>query len=325
MPRTRLFFTFLAAMLVAAPLSAGPGLFKKKVDPARVSPLIETLKSDPDDKKRKAAADELGGADSRLSPEVAAALVLALQKDPSSSVRLEAAESLGQLGQVFPVAGQALETAAAHDTSPLVRLAAKRTLWEYHLSGYRSPKGADGFAAQTVEPPIASPSGPRPAVALFPAPPLPSSSLIPTAPTLFVIPLPPASAPVAAPLPPATPRTGPRLPRLSFLAEMFPGTRLVNRPPTNSAAPPPILNLTNEPPVAKRPAITLPPFPEPAQVPPPTVTVSPPPLPAPVKPDYVPTLPPFKPDLPSVVLPPDADLPAVEPAPAVIPPTLPTK
>src|SRR4051812_34622363 len=83
---------------------------------------------------RKAAADELGGADSRLNPEVAAALVAALQKDASSSVRLEAAESLGQLGQVFPVAGQALEAAAANDSSTLVRLAAKRSLWEYHLN-----------------------------------------------------------------------------------------------------------------------------------------------------------------------------------------------
>ncbi len=157
----RFFVTLIAAACAVASVHAGPNLLKKKVDPERVSPLVETLKGDPDEKKRKAAADELGGADSRINPEVATALVNALQKDMSASVRAEAAASLGDLPQVFPVAGQALEMAAANDSSSMVRFAAKRTLWEYHLSGYRSPKGADGTSTQTIEPPIASPSAPR--------------------------------------------------------------------------------------------------------------------------------------------------------------------
>jgi hypothetical protein len=319
--RTRFFLTVLAAAL-AAPVWAGPGLFKKKIDPARAEALIATLRSDPDEKKRRAAADELGGADSRLTPEVATALVAALRKDASPSVRAEAAESLGQLGQVFPVAGQALEAAASGDRSTLVRLAAKRTLWEYHLNGYRSTKGADGFATQTEEPPIASPAGPRPAVAVIPAPPPPAS--VSLRPTPIRSPLPPASGPgVQAPLPQSS--LGPR-PFRSVLADLFPGPRLTNRNPVDVAGPPRILNLTNEPPVAKRSPVPLPPLPESSAspVPPPTLTFMPTPLPAPRRPDYVPTLPAFRPDLPSVVLPPDAELPRLDPpAPPPIPATLP--
>jgi hypothetical protein len=320
--RFRFALTLLATAFVVAPLHAGPGLFKKKTDPARVSTLIETLKSDPDEKKRKSAADELGGADSRLNPEVAAVLVVALQKDPSAAVRMEAAESLGQLGQVFPVAGQTLESAAMNDSSPLVRLAAKRALWEYHLGGYRSPKGADGVATQTIEPPIASPTGPRPVVAFVPAPAPPVVTPTPVAP--LVPQLPPASAPSGSQWPTiAITGPGPRIFRHSVFADLFPGSRLVNRP-ANPAAPPSMLNATNEPPRAKRPPVTIPPFPEPSWAPPPTLTVVPKPLPPLPRPDYVPTLPPFQPDLPSVVLPPDVEDPKAEP-PALpkIPPTLP--
>lgn len=320
MSRTRFLVAILAAFAVA-PVWAGPGLFKKKIDPARAEALVATLKGDPDEKKRKAAADELGGADARLNPEVAAALVAALLKDASPSVRAKAAESLGQLGQVFPVAGQALEAAASGDLSIVVRLAAKRTLWEYHLNGYRSTKGADGFATQTVEPPIAAPAGPRPAVAIIPAPPPPPVSLRPPA-----IPpaLPPASAPGVSPAPPPQSNLGPRILR-PLLADLFAGPRLTNRTPVSAVGPPAILNLTNEPPVAKRQAVTLPPLPpDVSPVPPPTATFVPPPLPAPRQPDYVPTLPPLRPDLPSVVLPPEAELPRLDPpTPPPIPATLP--
>jgi hypothetical protein len=318
--RTRLVLTLLAA-LAAAPVWAGPALFKKKIDSARAEALIAALRSDPDEKKRRAAADELGGADSRLCPEVATALVAALRKDASPTVRAEAAESLSQLGQVFPVAGQALEAAASGDPSIVVRLAAKRTLWEYHLNGYRSPKGSDGFATQTVEPPIASPAGPRPAMAVIPAPPPPpvSVSLRPSA----IRPgLPPAAGPGVQPPVPQS-NLGPR-PFRSVLAELFPGPRLTNRAPLTAAGPPAILNLTHEPPVAKRSPVALPPFPDVSPVPPPTVRVVPPPPPPRRPPDYVPTLPFVRPELPSVVLPPDAELPRLDPpAPPPIPATLP--
>lgn len=327
MSRTRrpLGLILLAAL---APAVAIGGPFKaKKVEPSRVRTLLETLKSDPDERKRKAAADELGGADAREFPEVAPALSNALQKDTSAGVRAEAAQSLGQLDQVFPLAGVALEAAASGDSSPLVRLAAKQTLWEYHLNGYRSPKGGDGVLAQTVEPPIAAPTGARPVVALIPAPPPPSVSRFT-----------PPSLPTAAPSPilaAVGPLFGPRVSRPSFLTELVSGMRntLPAKPTAVVKGPPPILNVTSEPPVAKRPA--LPPLVPPPSIPsvmlPPSVAVPPPtpaaispaPLPlAPRKLDYVPTLPPYMPDLPSVVLPPDATPLRAAPLPK-IPATLP--
>ncbi|MBM3983980.1 MAG: HEAT repeat domain-containing protein, partial [Planctomycetes bacterium] len=164
MSRTRFRLAALLLAFASAPAVAGPGLLKGKprTDGARVPALLETLKNDPDEKKRKAAATDLGRADARLLPEVVPGLVAALQKDAAPAVRMEAADAISSLDAVFPVAGVALEGAASSDASPLVRLAAKKALWEYHLNGYRSPKGADGVAAQTVEPPFASPAGPRP-------------------------------------------------------------------------------------------------------------------------------------------------------------------
>lgn len=326
MSRTRRPLTLLLLAALASAAVAGP--FKaKKVDPARVRPLLETLKSDPDERKRKAAADELGGADAREFPEVATALSNALQKDTSAGVRAEAAQSLGQLDQVFPLAGVALEAAASGDSSPLVRLAAKQTLWEYHLNGYRSPKGADGALAQTVEPPIAAPAGARPVVALIPAPPPPSVSRFT-----------PPSLPTAAPsplLPAVGPLFGPRASRPSFLSELASGMRnAMPQKPAILKGPPPILNVTSEPPVAKRPALPplVPPpsipsvmLPPSVVVPPPTPTAVPAPAPLPLAPrklDYVPTLPPYMPDLPSVVLPPDATPLRAAPLPK-IPATLP--
>ena len=317
---TRLRFTLLliaalAAMPTAAP--AGPFKNKPKLDAARVQTLLETLKSDPDEKKRKAAADELGAADARQMPEVAAGLTTALQKDASAGVRAEAAQSLGQLDQVYPLAGVALEAAAAGDSSPVVRLAAKRSLWEYHLSGYRSPKGADGTAAQTVEPPIAPPAGAKPVVALVPAPPAPTVPLYPVQTSAPTAVLPPVAPPVAQPARASVmPLAGPRVLRPTFLSDLMPHLRPAP-PPTVLNGPPPILNMTAEPPIAKRAAVTIPRLPAPtSSVPPPTVAVaSPLPL-VPRTPDYVPTLPPFVPDLPPVLSPPDA-------TPYVPPPTVP--
>lgn len=320
MPRFRPLALLILAALLPSIALGGP--FKpKKVDAARVRALLETLKSDADEKKRKSAADELGGADAREFPEVATALSNALQKDASAAVRAEAAQSLGQLDQVFPMAGVALEAAASGDSSPLVRLAAKQTLWEYHLNGYRSPKGADGIAAQTVEPPIAAPAGARPVVAIIPVAPPPAPFL--TAPSM------PTAAPV---LPPASQPAGPRLPRPSFLVDLVSGMRspapAKSTPASNG--PPPILNMTPEPPLAKRPAVTIPVLTPPPGLIPPSLAV-PPPTPTPTvqslpiarKPDYIPTLPPFMPDLPSVVLPPDAT-PLPPSKPPRIPATLPS-
>jgi hypothetical protein len=323
--RLRFFLALLIAAFAVAPVVAGSGVFKgkSKPDPARVQTLIETLKSHPDEKKRRAAADELGGADGRVLTDVVPALVAALQRDKSASVRAEAADSLRQLDQVSPLAGVALENAAANDPTPLVRLAAKKALWVYHLNGYRSPKAADGLATQTIEPPIASPVGPRPVVAMIPAPP-------PPAPAMPLVPaLPPPRTSIFQ-LPPVAPPNGPRLSRPSFLTALFPGSREAPVRSLTGATPPPILNLTAEPPIAKRPAVMIPTLPTPPDspvlVPPETITFRPtsPEVTAPPKPDYTPTLPPFMPELPSVVSPPDAPMsPSSRPTAPDIPATLP--
>jgi hypothetical protein len=313
--RTRFFLALLAAALAAGPALAGPGLFKSKPKPdaTRARALIETLKSDPDEKKRKAAAGELGAADARTVPEVVPALTAALQKDAAASVRAEAADALRELNQVFPVAGVALEGAAAGDASLAVRLAAKKALWEYHLNGYHSPKGSDEVAAQTVEPPIASPAGPRPAAAVVPAPP-PPPAVTPLVPPL------PAAVPLPPALPPVVPPVGPRVSR-PLLADFLPGPRAALRAALNPSLP--ARAATVEPPLAKPPATTIsipPPTPD-VPAPPTTVAAEPPALLAPRVPDYIPTLPPFTPDLPPVVLPPDAfPVPTIPKPPATLAP-----
>lgn len=317
MLRTRLILALLLTALTV-PVFAGPGLFgnKPKPDAARVRTLAEALRSEPDEKKRKAAAAELGWADGRIYPEVGPVLAAALEKDASAAVRAEAADSLCQLNQVVPQAGVALESAAADDPSLAVRLAAKKALWQYHLNGYRSPKGTDGLAAQTIEPPIASPAGPagiRPVVVFTPAPPLP----------VYVAP-PPVEVPSTAALPPIAP-PGPRVMRRSFFGDLLSLVRPPAQAPTGAQVPVVVGNRTIEPPIAKPASVSLRPFPPSTAPTKPTLPPVAPPVPVgPPLPVYVSTLPPFKPDLPSVVLPPDADVPGPALTPPKIPATLPS-
>lgn len=310
---------------------AGPGLLKKRPDATRIPALMETLQSDPDEKKRKAAAEELSRADSRLYPEVASALVVALQKDTAATVRAEAAAALGQLGHVFAIAGQALEEAADRDPSFAVRLAAKRTLWEYHLMGYRGAQPADTGLAQTEEPPLASPAGPRNVAAVVRV-----SAPVTRPPEPRIPPLP--ERPVATPsVPVVTPPVGPRLIR-SLWSELVSGVRSTARTPSATGVsvpgPPPVLNLTHEPPLAPRPIVLRPPVSEPVVfVPPPTIPVIPQ-LPELPRRDYIPQLPPFQwepTDLPPVVPDPEAtpqlkdQPPGPQPSPPAIPATLPPR
>ena len=157
MTRTRFTLAVLLAALAAS--SAHAGLFprKAKIDAARAKHLVDVLRSDPDERKRKAAVAELRDADPRTHGEIMSAVVTSLQRDPAAGVRAESADTLRHYKVVSPVAGVALETAAESDSSPVVRDAAQQALWEYHLGGYRSAKGTDGFAGQTAEPPMAKP------------------------------------------------------------------------------------------------------------------------------------------------------------------------
>lgn len=243
MSRTRWLIPVLAVVLAVTPASARFPNKKPKSD-ARVRQMIDVLKSDPDEKKRRSAVGELRDADPRLQPDVVPALVKALQADPSAGVRADAAEALGSFKVVFPLAGLALEATAEADPSVPVRDAAQQALWEYHLAGYRSTKGADGIAGQTAEPPIAKKPAPRPApVAVasgvtpsIPVPPQPT--VTPGLPTVTTVP--PAAV---RPLPTAEPRLAPVGPPQT-------GVKV-----TVSSAPPSELNVTPEPPIAKKPGM----------------------------------------------------------------------
>ncbi|HJZ59525.1 MAG TPA: HEAT repeat domain-containing protein, partial [Gemmataceae bacterium] len=173
MTGTRLILPALAAFVVAAATDAA--IFpRKKLDANRVKQLADTLRTEPDERKRRAAVAELKEADPRVHPDATLALVWALQRDPSPAVRADAAEAMGQMKVMVPLAGVALETAAESDPSPAVRDAAQQALWEYHLIGYRSTKGADGIAGQTIEPPRAKPPTPRPTIVQVAAPAVPT-------------------------------------------------------------------------------------------------------------------------------------------------------
>jgi hypothetical protein len=266
-------------VLIAAPTVAtadGDGPLSRRprlLDAARIRQLADIVRSDPDEKRRKAAVTELGDADPRVHPEVMPSLVAALRKD-AASVRAAAAETIGRFRMVFPLAGDALEQAAESDPSQVVRDAAKQSLWEYHLSGYKSAKGKEAFLSQTAEPPIAKPAGPRPPVTSEP----------PTAPTIVVaraVPLPP---PAAIPLPPTVSPPGPRVAPITGWND----ARTVLTRPSYA-------NLTGEPPLAKLKS---------PSAPAPKLTSEPPILPRWPEPVVIGHSPSFTLDLPPIVSPP---------------------
>ena len=157
-------------LTVAWPVRAGIFGRRKKVDPAqRVPELIVILKTDRDDRKRLAAAEELRQIDPGQYPQVIPALIEALQTDPKPAVRSEAAHTLGKLRPVSQPAGQALEQAAAHDHSLRVRLQSRTALMFYHMAGYSAAKAAvppqgPKVGPNSNEPPLAgtTPTGPPP-------------------------------------------------------------------------------------------------------------------------------------------------------------------
>ena len=126
---------------------------KNKTDPAeRVPALILQLKTDPDEGKRQAAAEELKQHDPKAFPEMMDALASALLKDASPAVRAEAASTIGKLRPVSQAAGYALEQAKANDASMRVRWAAQNSLLQYHFVGYRGGKHPENPSAPAAEP-----------------------------------------------------------------------------------------------------------------------------------------------------------------------------
>jgi hypothetical protein len=185
--------------------------------------------------------------------EVIPALVTALRHDATAEVRADAAEAIGQFKQVYPVAGLALETAAESDPSPAVRGAAQQALWEYHLSGYRSARWADGITGQTPEPPLARPVI-RPAAAVEVAPPASLQASSAGLAKLAIPPRPVRLPQIALPPPPVLTAFRPAPEILLSESPIEPRVLL-------TAAPPPQLNVTAEPPRAARPKFASAPMP----------------------------------------------------------------
>jgi hypothetical protein len=150
----------LAADVAPAPaIDFGLGLFKRKSKsetPDRARQLVVTLQSDPDERNRRRAAEELRTLDPRTNPDLVPALIGSLQRDPSPAVRSEAVTTIGRLKPVNAAAGIAMETALQTDPDAKVREAIKGALWQYHVNGYRTPQGASALASQTSEPPLAA-------------------------------------------------------------------------------------------------------------------------------------------------------------------------
>jgi hypothetical protein len=269
------------AVFAAAGDSGGLFHRKTRLDSARVRQLVDTVRADQDENRRKTAIRELSDADPRVQVEVIPILVSALRKDSSEAVRIAAADVIGRYSVVFPVAGLALEDAAIADRSIAVRAAARQSLWEYHLLGYRSAKGGDAFAAQTAEPPIAKPTPPIGALTSEPL-------IAPYATTVSGI-----GTPTISPLPPVGPPPGPR----DVVGQRKPGELVTAIQPHP--------NLTVEPPIARRST---------AASPTPMATTEPPIRPRFVEPLKYGPPPRLASNLPSIV-PPPGPIPGVTPFP----------
>src|SRR5262249_4106641 len=115
---------------------------------------LQILKSDGDEKKRAAAAEELRQYDPAQFPEMVPALIEALFSDKKSGVRAEAAQTLGKLRPVSQQVGQALLMARDKDESMRVRLQARSSLLDYRWHGFKSD-GKNALPGATKEPPLA--------------------------------------------------------------------------------------------------------------------------------------------------------------------------
>ena len=205
-------FSVALTLSLVPPASAGLGIFsrKPKIDPAEHVPaLIMQLKTDKDEVKRTNAADELRNFDPKAFPEMMTVLSDALLKDASPAVRSEAASTIAKLRPINQQAGYALEQAAANDPSMRVRMAARQSLWQYNLLGYRSAKPAEtAVKAPPTAPPPQQPkthtSAKNPRTKESPEPPLADAPVTP--PASPPRPLKPPSK--ITPIRPVTPQTG---------------------------------------------------------------------------------------------------------------------
>jgi hypothetical protein len=220
--RTLLVLALLAALAPSAPAGLFFGKRAPKPDPAtRVPELIATVKTDGDENKRAAAAEELRQYDPTTHHDIVPVLIDVLLHDAKPSVRSEAAQSLGKLRPVSQEAGWALEQAVSKDTSMRVRLQARSALLFYHMSGYHSSK-VEETPGQSKEPPLADPAPP----AVKTTTPVPVPRMPPPGKRLVPVPTQSPEPPLAAPVTPAPAAPPPLVPAAPPVA------------PAPSAAPP---------------------------------------------------------------------------------------
>lgn len=161
----RLFGALMLVIMLAWTASAPAQWFtakKPKVNPTqRVPELILTVKTDPDERKRLHAAEELREYDAAIFNEIVPVLGDVLRHDKKLGVRLEALNSLAKIRPVSTLAGQAIEKSAADDEALRVRLQAKALLPKYHVA-LNAAKKAEASAQKkgTNEPPLIEPQAP---------------------------------------------------------------------------------------------------------------------------------------------------------------------
>ena len=205
----------LLSPVVVHPSYAGVffGKKNKKPTPAeRVPELLGQVKSDGDESKRAAAAQELRQYDPQQFPMIVPILVDVLLTDKKPGVRAEAAQSIGKIRPISQQAGLALEQALSSDASMRVRLQARSSLMQYHWNGYRNAR-KDETVPQTKEPPLADDKTP-PIISTKVPPRQPDGSrsmsgYAPPAPFPYTPNRPTRNEPPLAPPAPATPANPP--------------------------------------------------------------------------------------------------------------------
>ena len=161
----RMLLVLIVVPTFALPVPAGLFDRRPKANPAqRVPLLVGQVKTEPDERKRQAAAEELRQYDPRAFPEIIPVLIDVLQNDVAAGVRLQALHSVSSFRPVSQEVGEALERAQASDKSLRVRLQARTTLISYHWSGYHSGPKVQAQAPPVIvvgprvtEPPLAAP------------------------------------------------------------------------------------------------------------------------------------------------------------------------
>ena len=161
-PMSRSRFLF-APLLFALAFTAEAGIFSRPkprpIPSDRVPELLGVLRSDPDERKRQSAAEELRQYEPRTFAELLPALIESLGKDTSSSVRAEVAAHAGQTGPHRPPCWPGSRTGGRERCRHArVRLAARSALLQYNIAGYRQSADPKDSAKQTS----ATPGRPRP-------------------------------------------------------------------------------------------------------------------------------------------------------------------